>query len=168
MMALRQGSGAGSTGPHGRFAGLAWDRVDLSRGVLRLEITKSGRRREVPMRQRVYDVLVSRPGAREGGLWPGGSTRAGFEAAVEAARLAAPFRFHDCRHHFASWFMMRGGSVPALQEILGHASLAMTMRYAHMSPEHLRGEMAKTERSAGGGVGTECVGSGRVYGRTPG
>jgi predicted secreted protein len=45
--------------------------------------------------------------------------------------------------------MMRGGSVPALQKILGHASLAMTMRYAHLSPEHLRGEMAKTERSAG-------------------
>jgi len=68
---------------------------------------------------------------------------------VEAARLAASFRFHDCRHHFASWFMMRGGSGPALQKILGHASLAMTMRHAHMSPEHLRGEMAKTERSAG-------------------
>jgi integrase len=84
--------------------------------LLRLEITKSGRRRDVPMRQRVYDELVSRPGAREGRLWPEGSTRAGFEAAVDAARLAAPFRFHDCRHHFASWFMMRGGSVPALQK----------------------------------------------------
>ena len=32
---------------------------------------------------------------------------------------------------------------------MGHASLAMTMRYVHMSPEHLRGEMVKTERSAG-------------------
>jgi hypothetical protein len=63
------------------------------------------------------------------------------------AGLKAPFRFHDCRHHFASWFMMRGGSLPALQKILGHASLAMTMRYAHLSPEHLRGEMAKTEQS---------------------
>lgn len=41
--------------------GLTWDRVDLSRGVLRLEITKSRRRREIPMRQRVYDVLASRP-----------------------------------------------------------------------------------------------------------
>ena len=139
--------------------GLTWDRVDLSRGVLRLEITKSGRRREVPMRQRVYDVLASRPGAREGRLWPEGSTRAAFEAAVEAARLAGPFRFHDCRHHFASWFMMRGGSLPALQKILNHASLTITMRYAHLSPEHLRGEMAKTERpavvepNAGTGVG---------------
>ena len=64
-----------------------------------------------------------------------------------AAQLAGPFRFHDCRHHFASWFMMRGGSLPALQRVLGHASLAMTMRYAHLSPEHLRGEMAKTERA---------------------
>ncbi len=117
----------------------------LSRGVLRLEITKGGRRREIPMRQRVYDVLVRRPGAREGRLRPEGSTRAGFEAAVEAASLG-PFRFHACRYHFASWFMVRGGSVPALQKILDHASLAMTMRYAHMSPEHLRGEMAKTER----------------------
>ena len=125
------------------------------------------------MRQRVYDVLASRPGAREGHVWPEGSTRAGFEAAVEAARLAAPFRFHDCRHDFASWFMMRGGSVPALQKILGHASLAMTMRYAHMSPEHLRGELAVGGRGTkwwnqAGAVGTERAGSGRVYGRTPG
>jgi len=47
---------------------------------------------------------------------------------------------------------------------------------AHLSPEHLRGEMAKTERAVAlepvggtrGAVGTERVGSGRVYGRTPG
>jgi hypothetical protein len=50
---------------------------------------------------------------------------------VEAARLAAPFRFHDCRHHFASWFMMRGWIL------------------ARPAEEHLRGEMVKTERSAG-------------------
>jgi len=114
--------------------------------VLRLETTSSGRRREVPMRQRVYDVLVSRPGVREGRVWPAGSTRTAFEAAVEPAQLDGSFRFHDCRHHFASWFMMQGGSLAALPKILGHASLAMTMRYAHLSPEHLRSEMAKTER----------------------
>jgi integrase len=157
--------------------GLTWDRVDLSRGVLRLEITKSGRRRGVPMRQRVYDVLAGRPGAREGRVWPEGSTRAAFEVALEVARLDVPFRFHDCRHHFASSFMMRGGSLPALQKILGHASLAMTMRYALMSPEHpprrdgedraVGGRGTKCWNH-GGGVGTECVGSGRVYGRTPG
>ena len=56
--------------------------------------------------------------------------------------------FHDTRHHFASWYVMRGGALPALQQILGHATLAMTMRYAHLSPKHLREEMAKTERQA--------------------
>jgi integrase len=56
------------------------------------------------------------------------------------------FHFHDCRDQFASWFVMRGGSLPALQAILGHATLAMTMRYAHLAPEHLRNEVAKTAR----------------------
>jgi integrase len=130
----------------GELLGLTWDRVDLSRGVLRLEITKSGKRREVPMRQAVYEALASLPGPRTGRVGPTVATLdKAFMRAVEAARVA-PFRFHDCRHHFASWFMMRGGSLPALMEILGHASIKMTMRYAHLSPGHLRQEMAKTER----------------------
>ena len=41
---------------------------------------------------------------------------------------------------------MRVGSLQALKEVLGHATLAMTMRYAHLAPEHLRNEVAKTER----------------------
>jgi integrase len=126
--------------------GLTWDRVDLSRGVLRLEITKSGKRREVPMRARVDAILARMPEPRTGRVWPAGSTRAAFEAAVEAARLDAPFRFHDCRHHFASWFVMRGGSLLALKEIGGWRSLKMVERYAHLSPDHLRSEMARTER----------------------
>ena len=54
--------------------------------------------------------------------------------------------FHDLRHHFASWFVMRGGRLEALQQILGHATLAMTMRYAHLAPDFVRQEMARTER----------------------
>jgi integrase len=41
----------------GEILGLAWERVDFARGVLQLERTKSGRRREVPMNRAVYDVL---------------------------------------------------------------------------------------------------------------
>jgi site-specific recombinase XerD len=41
------------------------------------------------------------------------------------------------RHTFASHFMINGGNILAPQKILGHSSLAMTMRYAHLSPEHL-------------------------------
>jgi integrase len=129
----------------GEITGLEWPRVDLSRGVFKLEVTKGGKRREVPMRQGVYEIMAGLPGPREGRVWTHYPRRA-FEHAVKVAGLE-DFHFHDCRHHFASWFIMRGGSLPALQKILGHATLTMTMRYAHLSPDHLRAEMAKTELS---------------------
>ncbi|SEK41910.1 Phage integrase family protein [Atopomonas hussainii] len=44
---------------------------------------------------------------------------------------------HVLRHSFASHFMQNDGKVLTLQKILGHSSLAMTMRYAHLAPEHL-------------------------------
>jgi len=96
------------------------------------------------MRQVVYDLLSARPEPREGRVWRHRRVRTAFEHAVKTARVG-DFVFHDCRHHFASWFVMRGGSLRALQEILGHADLKMTLRYAHLAPEHLRQEMAKTE-----------------------
>ena len=92
----------------GEILGITWDRVDLSRGVLRLEITKSRRRREVPMRQQVYDVLAARPEPRIGRVWPDRQIRKAFESAVAGAQLD-DFRFHDLRHTFASHFVMRGG-----------------------------------------------------------
>jgi integrase/recombinase XerD len=79
-------------------------------------------------------------------VWRPASIRTAFERAVAAAKLDAPFHFHDCRHHFASWFVMRGGNIVALQDLLGHASLSMTRRYAHLVPDHLRSEVAKTEK----------------------
>lgn len=140
----------------GELLGLTWDRVDLSRGVLRLEVTKSGRRREVPMRQVVYDVLAAIPEKeREGRVWRSTNIRTAFERAVAAANLAAPFHLHDCRHHFASWFVMRGGNIVALQDLLGHASLSMTRRYAHLAPDHLRSEVAKTEKPRPAAVAVE-------------
>ena len=105
------------------------------------------------MRQVVYDVLASLPGQREGRVWRQQKVRTAFDNAVKAAKLD-DFRFHDLRHHFASWFVMRGGSLQALKELLGHADLKMTLRYAHLAPEHLRGEVLKTERLSGGQAST--------------
>lgn len=45
---------------------------------------------------------------------------------------------HVLRHTFASHFIMNGGHIVTLQHILGHASLSMTMRYAHLSEDHLK------------------------------
>jgi len=131
----------------GELLGLTWTGSDLSRGIIRLEVTKSGKRREVPMRQTVYDILSKMPEPRTGRVWPDVDIRSAFETAVEQAKLDAPLTFHDLRHSFASHWMMRGGKLESLSKILGHATLAMTMRYAHLSPEHLRSEMERTERA---------------------
>jgi integrase len=119
----------------------------MARGMIRLEMTKSGKRREVPMRQAVYTALSGLPEPHEGSVWPTGSVRTAFENAVETAKIE-DFHFHDLRHTFASRYVMAGGSLPALQQILGHAALTMTMRYSHLSPKHIREEMEKTERPA--------------------
>ncbi|WP_264673444.1 tyrosine-type recombinase/integrase [Marinobacter nitratireducens] len=44
---------------------------------------------------------------------------------------------HILRNTFASHFIMSGGNILTLKAILGHSSIAMTMRYAHLSPDHL-------------------------------
>ncbi|MDR7380340.1 site-specific recombinase XerD [Rhodoferax ferrireducens] len=51
--------------------------------------------------------------------------------------LAAGQLTHVLRHSFASHFMMGGGNILVLQRALGHANLTMTMRYAHLAPDHL-------------------------------
>jgi hypothetical protein len=48
----------------------------------------------------------------------------------------------------ASWFFMRGGSLAALKALLGHSNFQMTLRYAHLAPDHLRAGMLKTESTA--------------------
>jgi integrase len=62
--------------------------------------------------------------------------RHGFDRACEAAGLT-DFHFHDLRHTFASWLIMRGVPLATVSNLLGHTSPTMTLRYAHLSPKHL-------------------------------
>jgi integrase len=123
--------------------GLTWERVDRSRGVIRLEITKSGKRREVPFGRAVDDVFARRQRAA-GTVFPRSkwnSYRTAFETTVRVAGLD-DFHWHDLRHTYASWLVQAGRPLVEVKDLLGHATLAMTMRYAHLAPEHLRQAVA--------------------------
>jgi integrase len=126
----------------GEVRGLDWSRVDFSRGVLRLEMTKSGRRREIPMNRAIYDALSALP--RTGTKVFPTTGRTAFLGAVDRAGLK-DFRFHDLRHTFASQLVMRGRPLKEVQELLGHSSVRMTERYSHLSPERLRDAVATLE-----------------------
>jgi integrase len=119
--------------------GLSWDRIDRARGVIKLEVTKSGKRREVPYGVEVEGVFArrSQPSGRvfKTGKWD--SFRTAFETAVKLAALD-DFHFHDLRHSYASWLVQAGRPLAEVKDLLGHQTLAMTMRYAHLAPENLR------------------------------
>lgn len=96
--------------------------------------TKSGKRRSVPIGECLYRTLADRG--------PGRLFRPsynGFRRAISDLEWELPQGqlTHVLRHTFASHFMQNGGNILALQRILGHASLTMTMRYAHLAPDHL-------------------------------
>ena len=77
-------------------------------------------------------------------MFPSRSIRKAFEKAVRHAKLE-DFRFHDLRHTAASYLMMRGASLADVRAVLGHTDIKMTMRYAHLSPEHLRAAVARLD-----------------------
>ena len=65
------------------------------------------------------------------------------------------------RHTFASHFVMAGGSLVTLQKLLGHSTMTMTMRYAHLAPDFLAAEVARMNFSAPAPAKVTSIGEAR-------
>jgi len=128
----------------GEILGLRWDQVDLRHHFILLNMTKNGDRREIPINTTLEELFNSIPRgieseyvftAKEGK--PYGEVKHSFQTALKKAGIQ-DFRFHDLRHTFASHLVMAGIDITSVKELLGHKSLTMTLRYAHLAPGHKR------------------------------
>ena len=132
----------------GEIMNLEWRDVDLTRGWLTLRETKNGDMRGVPLTGKALELVKEHARTRRRldtpllfpGKTPGKPVdlRAPWNAAVKRAGLV-DFRFHDLRHSAASYLAMNGASLNEIAAVLGHKTLAMVQRYAHLSESHKAG-----------------------------
>jgi len=105
-----------------------------------LPITENNTVRVLPINDTLYRILEEMPektGYVFGNGKPITDVKHSFTSACKKAGIS-DFRFHDLRHTYASHLAMRGVHIRALQELLGHKTLAMTQRYSHLAPEQLQ------------------------------
>lgn len=118
-------------------------------GLLVLDAgTKSGRPRAVPLPAQALRI------ARKSLPWGVSidQLRARFLAARSAAGMPS-VRWHDLRHTYASWLVQAGQPLTSVRDLLGHSSLSVTNRYAHLAPAHLRAAVDAMPRLHGVRVG---------------
>jgi integrase len=129
---------------------LRWADVDFSKRQIVLHETKNGDRRVLPMAGLALDLVKEHSKVRDlktDLLFPFGKPpkpyeiRPPFEKAVKEAGLK-DFRFHDLRHSAASYMAMNGASPAEIAEVLGHKTLQMVKRYAHLSEAHTHSVVA--------------------------
>jgi integrase len=127
----------------GELWNLTWGDVDLRRKMLTVhgKGAKSGQTRHIPLNAAAVDTLKNHRGdVRPLPSIPvfGRATfRKSWGKLLKDAKIEN-FRFHDCRHHFASKLVMAGVPLNTVRELMGHSSLEMTLIYAHLAPENLR------------------------------
>lgn len=114
--------------------------TQIRNGLIQFVQTKSSKARAVPITDDLEKSLTAHYKAIGDGERLFTTAYSAFREGLTLAKLKLSVGqlTHILRHTFASHFMMNGGNILALQKVLGHHSLTMTMRYAHLSPEHLQ------------------------------
>lgn len=121
------------------------------------EHTKSGKRRVVPLNEEARRAMLNRARYRAefcpASLWVFshrngervGNVQNGFQAACKRAEILN-FRVHDLRHTCASWMVQHGVPLSEVRDVLGHAGIVMTERYAHLAPDNLKTAVSVLDR----------------------
>jgi integrase len=129
----------------GELFNLTWNDIDLDRATLTVNGTtaKSGKTRHIPLNSEALSLLKSWKLESESPTFafPGknghrmDNIKSSWTNLLKLAEINN-FRWHDLRHHFASKLAMASVDLNTIRELLGHSDLTMTLRYAHLAPEH--------------------------------
>lgn len=137
---------------------LRWADVDLDRRQIKVRgvTAKSRRTRYIPMTseahgalsrwRRQQDEAAELVFPSEAGR-PFSNVKKAWQALLTDAKISS-FRWHDMRHHFASRLVSKGVDLNTVRELLGHADIEMTLRYAHLAPEFKRAAIERLEHVA--------------------
>jgi integrase len=124
----------------GELEALRWDQVNLEQGIITLTDTKNHERADIPINETAKAILrtMDKNGGyvfsdEKGKLYS--TLRFDFEKACKEAKIS-DFRVHDLRHCFASTLVMEGIDIMTVKELMRHKTLDMTLRYAHLAPNH--------------------------------
>jgi len=144
---------------------LRWQYADLTNRVLTIPRSKHGGARHVYLNDTALAILqgiqtrLKSPWvfASQNGRTPLDAknfVHRVFVPALKRARIE-DFHWHDARHTFASRLVMRGADLRTVQELMGHKTLAMTLRYSHLSPAHRLAAVQLLDTERGGQTGTK-------------
>ncbi len=122
---------------------MTWDCVDFERRLLTLPRTKNGETRHIPLNDPAIAALRMAQSLSNGQPYVFlnrfgqqlKTPREWFDGVVRKAALA-DFTWHCLRHTFASRLVMAGVDLRTVQELMGHKTINMTVRYAHLAPQH--------------------------------
>lgn len=139
----------------GELLNLTWGAVDLENAIITIhgENAKDGEDRHIPMNREALEALSQWRKQTPGQLVFPGPTGAAISEIKTAWRKLLKdaaienFRWHDMRHHFASRLVMAGVDLNTVRELLGHSDIKMTLRYAHLAPEHKAAAVQKLMRA---------------------
>lgn len=129
----------------GEALGAKWEHIDYDRRLWTVPVSKSGKRRHIPLSDAALAILErQRPWAPGLFIFPGadpdkplGDPTKAWRRAKKLAGLDPDLRIHDLRHTFASTLVGKGRSLHEVGTLLGHSQISMTMRYAHLAPARL-------------------------------
>lgn len=129
----------------GEIFSLKWENINFERASLTIEGTyaKSGTTRHIPLNSEALATLQEwrKQSSFQTYIFtnkkgePLGNVKKSWAKILKTAQIEN-FRWHDMRHHFASRLVMSDVDLNTVRELLGHSDLTMTLRYAHLAPEH--------------------------------